>query len=81
MSLYPTPTRLDLLHEVLAGNVIEGITEETDGATWLLDGEGGRRKVTAAIEEMRRAGWVEPVEAFYRLTGDGYRVLAEGSRT
>jgi hypothetical protein len=81
VSLYPTPTRLDLLHEVLAGNVVEGITEDTDGATWLLDGEGGRRKVTARVEELRGAGWVEQAEAFWHLTSEGYRVLAEGSRT
>jgi hypothetical protein len=75
-NLYPTPTRLALLREVAAGNVIEGITEETDGHTWLVDPEtGDRRKVCARIEEALKAGWVVQDEAFWRLTRTGRAVL------
>lgn len=74
--LYPTPNRLALLREVWAGNVLEGITEETDGHTWLIDPEtGDRRRVCARIAEALKAGWVVQDEAFWRLTHTGQAVL------
>lgn len=77
--LYPTKTRLALLAAVNANDVIEGITEETDGHTWLVDDEAGdRRKVTAAVAELERAGWVWQDEAFWRLTPAGRAILDGG---
>lgn len=75
--LFPTPTRLALLREVAAGNVMEVVTEETEGHTWLLPVEVDEkpRKVCARIDEMLRAGWVIQDEAFWRITHTGRAVL------
>lgn len=82
MSLYPTPTRVALLIEIADGVVFEGITEETEGRTWSTAGaEHGApaRVVTARVDELRRAGWVEIDDAeTWRLTDAGRRVLTEG---
>jgi len=82
--LYPTRTRLALLSAVEAGDVLEGITPDTEGHTWLTFDDGTRPlKVCARIQEAERAGWVEcPPEAlpFWRLTDAGRAVLAAGER-
>lgn len=82
MSLYPTPSRLALLRAVSYGEVLEGITDEHAGVTWLTTGaEDGEpaRKVTARIDEMHRAGWVELADdaVTWRLTELG-RIVLDG---
>jgi len=75
--LYPTPTRLALLAAVDAGDVIEGLTEDTDGHTWLLREPGEPRKVCARIVEAQGAGWVtlDADGVTWRLTDGGRDVL------
>lgn len=74
-----TPTRLELLRAVAAGDVIEGLTEETEGHTWLLprDHTETLRKVCARIREAEAAGWVWLEEAFWRLTDQGQITLED----
>lgn len=74
--LYPTPTRLALLRDVAAGNVLDGVTPETDGHTWLVVAPFVPLKVCARIQEMDAAGWVERGEPFWRITEAGTVVLA-----
>lgn len=71
MSLYPTPTRIALLDQILRGHVFRDAVGESYIAA--------DRKVTAAIAEMHRAGWVElddsrPVH-YWRLTTTGRAAL------
>ena len=76
--LYPTKTRLALLTAVDDGAVVEGITEDTDGDTWLTEDGHQPLKVTARIHELERAGWVELPDdppVFWRLTEAGWAVL------
>lgn len=81
--LYPTKTRLALLQAVAADLVIEGLTEETHGHTWLTDEIDPPRKVSARVTELHRAGWVELdyAQAFWRLTDEGRRVLGAGGQS
>lgn len=74
--LYLTERRRALLCDVSAGNVLDGITDSTDGHTWLVVEPDPPRKVCARIRELELAGWVEQVEAFWRLTDLGRDVLA-----
>lgn len=77
--LYPTPTRLVLLREVDAGNVIDGIN---DDHAYLLDEPGEPRKVCARIAEAERAGWVFYDDAnppYWQLTVLGRSILARAS--
>lgn len=80
MSLYPTKTRLALLERVAQGDVLEGITDNTEGETWLTDMDGSvPQKVTARIAELERAGWVrlpDDPPVVWRLTDAGRAVLA-----
>ncbi len=75
MSLYPTPTRLALLQDIAVRDVIEGINGE-DGI-FVLNSLDEPRRVTAQIEQMARAGWVELDDAhlYWQLTAEGRRVL------
>lgn len=76
--LYPTPTRLALLRAVDAADVIEGLTEDTDGDTWLLaQSPYGHRRVTARILDAQGAGWVtlHADGVTWRLTDTGRAVL------
>lgn len=77
--LYPTKTRLQLLRDIAADNVVDGLTDETDGHIWLLDivTFDPPRKVTARVLELEHAGWVEqgPDGATWRLTAAGRAVL------
>lgn len=69
MSLYPTKTRLALLQAVADGAVAEHYPLLPAGPYSLLDrgpGEGPRwRKVTAAVDEQRRADWIRIGEQEY----------------
>lgn len=75
--LYPTKTRLMLLRDVA------GIHREGDGRSYVHWGDdcycrGGRitRKVTAAMDEMERAGWIAPESPRgWHLTDAGRAVL------
>ncbi len=75
--LYPTKTRLDLLRTVNAGDVMEGLTEDTQGHTWLTSYTDPARKVCARIAEAEAAGWVELNEPnpVWALTDAGRAVL------
>lgn len=78
--LHPTKTRLALLAEVVADNVLDGLTDETDGDIWLIDAAppfDPPRKVTARMLELEKAGWVEqgPGIGSWRLTDAGRAVL------
>jgi len=79
--LYPTPTRVALLRNVDAGHVVDGITDETRGDTWLTTSV---TKVTARVAELAAAGWVELPDRdhVWRLTPAGRAVLdaADASR-
>lgn len=84
MSLYPTKTRLALLAAVDAADVIEGLTEDTDGDTWLLaQPPYEHRRVTARVLEAQGAGWVTLHDdgVTWRLTDLGRQVLAAGGGT
>lgn len=54
--LYPTPTRLALLRQIDAREVWSSLRDDVIRTQF---GQG--RVVTAAVNEMWRAGWVEPV--------------------
>lgn len=67
--LYPTPTRVDLLDEVAAEHVYR-----YDGHDY-VEADGQRfRKVTAALAEMERAGWVVVNGGRWDLTAAGEAV-------
>lgn len=66
--LYPTPTRLRLLREVDAEEIIR---RSDDGASVDLDGY----RVTAKVAELAAAGWVELDGSVWRLTAAGREVL------
>jgi hypothetical protein len=73
MSLYPTKTRVQLLRDIDAGNVI---TDFWEGMTRIVldDPEAGDlRTVTARVQELERAGWCERHEfgPSWRLTDTG----------
>jgi hypothetical protein len=80
--LYPTPTRLALLRAVVAGEIWQnsnGESVETDSD--VLGVSDPVRRVTAAVHEQQRAGWIELVELKYgakqwQLTDEGRAVLA-----
>jgi hypothetical protein len=76
-STYLTPTRRDLLIAVHEGRVLEGITEETDGHTWLVEMCFNPRKVDSRVAEAQRAGWVElePNGMVWALTAGGRTAL------
>ena len=76
MSLYPTKTRLALLQAVADGDVRRDSLAV--GGPSYLDG----RKVTAAVREMVRAGWISvPERGYYerfvtpQITDYGRRIL------
>ena len=75
--LYPTKTRLALLQAVADGAVLEGITPDTEGHTWLTFDDGDKPvKVNARIDEVEKAGWVYINEPpFWKLTELGREVL------
>lgn len=76
--LHPTPTRLALLRAVDAADVIEGLTEDTDGDTWLLaQPPYEHRRVTSRVDEALLADWVRlgPDGVTWRLTDSGRAVL------
>lgn len=84
--LYPTKTRLDLLREVLADNVIDGdisLNPLHHGHHVLVDPTVGRphRRVCARIRELESAGWVELPDGtgIWQMTAAGYAVL-DGAR-
>ena len=72
MSLYPTPTRLRRLREVEAGDVCRyGDRQDYDPRGC---------KVTSAVAELERAGWIrlgepQPVKTLWQLTDAGKAVL------
>jgi hypothetical protein len=79
VSLYPTKTRLALLRAVDQADVIEGITDDTDGDTWLLlPPPDEPRRVTARVLEAQQAGWatLHADGVTWRLTDAGRTVLA-----
>lgn len=84
--LYPTPNRLILLRTVATGEVWQnsnGESVETDSD--VLGVSDPIRRVTAAIGEQQRAGWVHLVELKYgakqwQLTDAGRNILAGGGR-
>jgi hypothetical protein len=55
--LHPTRTRLRLLRDVAAGNVHDDDLMHLGEA--FNSAGGGRRKVTAAVAELRRVEWIE----------------------
>lgn len=62
--LYPTPTRLRLLAEIVNGQVLTDITRDDDqDVIWLFPDAPtswqDRVKVTARVRELEAAGWVE----------------------
>jgi hypothetical protein len=75
--LYPTPSRLELLRDVDAGNVRDVIHVS------MVDcGEGQLVEVAFMIQAMEREGWVEhePAEHdVWRLTDLGRQVLEHGT--
>ena len=81
---YPTPTRLALLRDVEAENIVYGFEEEEHAWYW-VDPDPPRdvRKVTARIEEVESAGWVSTayetgdLRAYPQLTDAGRQVLTE----
>ena len=76
--LYLTPTRRELLEAVHEGRVLEGMTEDTEGHTWLVEYyHPANRKVDSRIAEAQRAGWVElePNGVIWRLTVGGRTAL------
>lgn len=84
MSLHPTKTRIALLDAVRRGAVQYGIGPDglpgrrRQPAAWdISDPHRGPRRVTAAITEMERAGWVERPDrtAVWQLTAAGREVL------
>lgn len=74
-SLYATKTRVALLRDVLAGDVVEGPDEHGTIWTWLIDPPYAPRKVSSRIRELRAAGWVEQVGIEWYLTAAGIAVL------
>ena len=78
-ALYPTKTRLALLRAVDQADVIEGITDDTDGDTWMLFPPPDEpRRVTARVMEALGAGWVtlHADGVTWRLTDTGRQILA-----
>lgn len=72
--LYPTKTRLQLLADVLAGNVFDSSDRivAVNLGHWVT--------VTKRIEEMQRAGWVERRGfTHWGLTDTGRAVLDGGA--
>jgi hypothetical protein len=71
--LYPTPSRRLLLADVRDLKV----ADDEDGDTWLNQGDGTRRRLTAVIREFEQAGWVHriPDGLGWRLTPLGVDVL------
>lgn len=83
MSLYVTPTRLDLLIAVSEQRVVEGITEDSNGHTWLVEEGYPNRKVCFRIREAQRASWVtlpRGVGPFWELTDAGHTAMTEALR-
>lgn len=78
---YLTPTRRELLIAVHEGRVIEGITEDSEGHTWLVEIGYANRKVCARISEAERAGWVvlDDAGVSWRLTHLGRKALGWSS--
>ena len=56
--LYPTKARRELLGDVARRYVWASFLAGDHGEVYTATGDGGRQKVTARIEEMRRTGWV-----------------------
>jgi hypothetical protein len=76
--LYPTKTRLGLLRDAAAGRV-----RSEHGNIIATDSDGGRRTVSAAVEELCVAGWLKPGEVRaarrqYDITDAG-RALLDGA--
>lgn len=71
--LFATPTRLALLADIAAGKV----GSDDEHTVWLDLGDGDRAKVSSAVWEMERTGWVEQLdgERIWRLTERGQDVL------
>jgi len=76
VSRHPTPTRLALLRDVAAGNVILAGGRKP-AATLQAANRQAARRVDIPIGEMERAGWIERPDrtAAWRLTDAGREVL------
>jgi hypothetical protein len=74
--LFPTPTRLALLAEVEAGLV----TGSPAAGVLVWRGPGIHRRVTAAMVELQRAGWVDVVHGEWWPTATGRAVLDQHRR-
>jgi hypothetical protein len=83
--LYPTKTRLALLHQVANSQVLTDISPEADDQDVILlfpdapTSWQDRAKVTARIREMEHAGWVTTVDNIgmsWYPTDAGLAVLA-----
>jgi DNA-binding transcriptional regulator PaaX len=77
-SLYPTKTRLALLQAVADNDV----WKIADGDTIdLIEGGHSERRVTAAIAEMERAGWVALHDVGRWELTDAGRAVLDGRKT
>lgn len=74
IELYLTPSRLALLRDVDAGHVWSTAGVAYNGAS------GRTKRVNAAVQEMRQAGWVEALYGQWKLTDAGRAVLDGGAR-
>jgi hypothetical protein len=74
IDLHPTPSRLALLRDIEAGHVWSTLGVAYNGAS------SRTRRVNAAVQEMRQAGWAEAQYGEWRLTDRGRDVLAGGAR-
>lgn len=85
--LHPTKTRIQLLRDIANGQVLTDITAEPEDGDviWLFPDAPttwqNRTRVTARVQELERAGWVEqqPNGMDWDLTDAGRKVLAERS--
>lgn len=82
MSLYPTKTRLALLQAVADGEVWQNLNGESiETASHVVGVSDPICRVTAAIAEQQKAGWVHLVELKYgakqwQITDAGREQLA-----
>jgi hypothetical protein len=76
VTLHPTPTRLELLREVAAGQVVD---HSIHLIPYLDRGDGTATRVSAQIDEMYDAGWVAqaPDSMIWHVTDAGRALLAE----
>jgi hypothetical protein len=81
-SLYPTPTRVNLLQDVADGLIMAEPSSETIWRDERLAGfydpfTATRTRVTAKARELEEVEWIQLGAAYaYRLTDEGRAVLA-----